>query len=309
MRRSRVVGGVVTGLAVAIVLARAASVLSVGPQPLIYRIGVGNNDLDSVDGLAIPGRLVKLWYKQRNFREGGDTSGDAFKWCAWKNQGDAVLLGSVVATPQGTWRFDHLREGNTVMMFPAAASDDSCLGGIYTQLLPQSCNLDGTACSPFAVPTMHWLNVTRIGSDSASATGSVSGADQAALAVADGPDDGPDPSDVTDVDQNGIDTTAPGFTQGQRVIWKCGAGGTTGCPAITVHDGTTVVSNDPEYPFILGTMQAHRAGGSFIAAAAIGRGTPIGFAVDVNVRLRGRFDVNLGCDRRSFFDFSVPFVS
>jgi hypothetical protein len=52
--------------------------------------------------------------------------------------------------------------------------------------------------------------------------------------------------------------------------------------------------------------QSRRAGGSFIAAAAIPRGQPIGFAVNVNVKFRGRLDVNLGCDRRSFFDFSVP---
>jgi len=31
--------------------------------------------------------------------------------------------------------------------------------------------------------------------------------------------------------------------------------------------------------------------------------------VNVNVKFRGKFDVNLGCDRASFFDFSVPFTS
>jgi hypothetical protein len=84
-----------------------------------------------------------------------------------------------------------------------------------------------------------------------------------------------------------------------------GRHGTLACPSVTVHDASTAISMDPEFPFVLRTMQAHRAGGSFISAAAIPRGQPIGFAVNVNVKFRGRLNVNLGCDRRSFFDLSV----
>ena len=39
-------------------------------------------------------------------------------------------------------------------------------------------------------------------------------------------------------------------------------------PSLTVHDGSTITTPDPEYPFILGTMQGHAAGGSILAAAA-----------------------------------------
>ena len=77
---------------------------------------------------------------------------------------------------------------------------------------------------------------------------------------------------------------------------------------ITVHDGSTITTPDPEYPFILGTMQGHAAGGSILAAAAIPRGEPLGFTVNVNVKLRGRLDINLGCDQHKLFDFSVPLV-
>jgi hypothetical protein len=42
------------------------------------------------------------------------------------------------------------------------------------------------------------------------------------------------------------------------------------------------------------------------AAAAINRNEPLGFTVNVDVRLRGLLDINLGCDQRSFFDFQVP---
>src|SRR5262249_33978108 len=74
---------------------RAVTVHSVGNAPLIYRVTTNNNDLDGVEGLAAPGRLVELWYRQRNFREGierAEPGQDAFSWCAWKNRGNAVLL-------------------------------------------------------------------------------------------------------------------------------------------------------------------------------------------------------------------------
>ena len=47
--------------------------------------------------------------------------------------------------------------------------------------------------------------------------------------------------------------------------------------------------------------------GPAISYKLLQRGTPIGFAVNVNVKFRGLLDVNLGCDQKKFFDFSVPF--
>jgi hypothetical protein len=253
---------------------------------------------------------VELWTRQRNFKEGDGGTTDPFGWCAWKNSGNAVRVGVTTADAQGIWRMKGLRtSGNTVMMFPAAPGGDRCLGGMYTQLLPRACDAPGVNCTAWSEPTLHWLNVRKLTPIIAAVTGSIEGADQASAAVADGPDDGPEPTDVVDVDQNGIDTTAPGLVSGQRVTWRCGAGGTLACPSVTVHDASTAISTDPEYPFVLGTIQAHRPGGSFIAAAAVPRGTPIGFAVNVNVRFRGLLDVNLGCDERRFFDFSVPFAN
>jgi hypothetical protein len=95
---------------------------------------------------------------------------------------------------------------------------------------------------------------------------------------------------------------------GQRVTWKCGAGGTAACPSVTVHDATTITAPDPEFPFLLGTIQGHAPGGSVFAAAAINRGEALGFTVNVNAKLRASLDINLGCDRKKLFDFSVPFV-
>lgn len=308
-RRGILLGGVpLAGLLVALVM-RATTTHSVGPQPLIYRVVSNVNDLDGVEGLAPPGRFVELWAKQRNFREGGPDGTDVFSWCPWKNNGNAIRLGIVNADVDGTFKMENLRQsGNTVMLFPAAPAEDRCAGGVYTELLVRSCAWPNIDCTAWDHPTLEWLNVRRPTPIIGNVAGAVTGAEQTSAAVADGPNDGPEPSDVVDVDQNGIDTTAPGYTVGQKVSWRCGAGGTAVCPSVTIHDSSTAISADPEYPYLLGTIQGHRAGGSFIAAAAIPRGQPIGFSVNVNVLFRGRLDVNLGCDRGRFFDFSVPFA-
>jgi hypothetical protein len=303
--RSRILGFTTLTVLLAALTLRATTTHSIDALPLIYRATVATNDLASVTGIAPPGQVVELWARQRNFIEGEDGTSDPFSWCDWKHHGDAFLVGSTTAQANGTWTLAGLdTTGTSVMIFPAAPGNDRCLGGVYTELLTRACDAPGINCTASNVPTLHWMNVRRLATVTGVVTGSVSDAYQAAIAAADGPNDGPDASDVVDVDQDGVDTTRSGFTVGQRVTWRCGEGGTLGCPSVTIHDATTALTPDPEYPFLLGTIQAHRPGGSFIAAAAIPRGQPIGFAVNVNVRFRGLLDINLGCDRPSFFDFS-----
>src|SRR4029453_199275 len=105
---------------------RAVTVHSVGSAPLIYRVTSNNNDLDSVEGLAPPGRLVELWFKQRSFREGIDGGGDPFSWCTWKNNGNPIYLGAVWADATGKWRLSNLRQSTTVQLFPPAANQHNC---------------------------------------------------------------------------------------------------------------------------------------------------------------------------------------
>lgn len=285
---------------------RATTLYSVNFAPLIYRATAQVNDLDSVEGIAPPGQYVELWVKQRNFKEGNDAA-DPFGWCGWKNNGQQVRVGVTRAGSDGIWRMSGLRaSGNAVMLFPPGPGGNKCLGGLYTELLPRACDAPGVNCTVAAAPKLHWLNVKKLTNIIAVTTGSVSQAEQTSASIADGPNDGPELSDVLDVDQNGFNTLLPGYTVGQRVTWRCGTGGTGACPSIPVHDSSTAISTDPEYPFVLGTIQAHRTGGSFIAAAAIPRGAPIGFAVNVTVKFRGLLDINLGCDQKKFFDFELP---
>ena len=297
----------VVGITLALGL-RAVHVHSVADEPHIYRVAVSNNDLESVEGLAPPGRLVELWYKQRTFKEGSLSGNDHFSLCGWKNGGVPVLLGSTHANPNGVWSLHGLREQTAVMLFPGAPGGNACHGGVLTQLLPRACDAPGVGCTDWAPPDLRWLNVKKVGGNVGTASGSIEDAHTAAVSVADGPNDGPAPSSVFDVDQNGIDTALTGFELGQRVTWKCGSGGTALCPSVAIHDASTLFEPDPEFPFVLGTLQGHRPGGSIFAAAAINRGQPLGLAVNVDVRLRGDIDHNLGCDEPAFFDFLVPLL-
>ena len=309
MQRPRLVSGVVLAAGVvAALLGSAVTAVSVGGKPFIYRATVNSNDLDGVEGIGTPGRHVQLWYRQRTFKDGTPDGPDAFQWCAWKNDGVAVHLGGAVVGSNGVFRFANLRNApTTVMLYPPSAGDDLCRGGLYTELQLRECDgPSGANCTAAETPTMHWLNVRKLPGNVGAGLGKVSGAHQASLSAADGPNDGPELSDVIDVDQSGFDTTRAGGTPGDPIEWRCGPGGTASCPSIAIHDATTVVTADPEFPYVVATLQGHRPGGSFIAAAARARENPLGFTVNVNVKFRGSLDVNLGCDRARFFDFSVP---
>jgi len=307
-RRKLVIGSLLSVAVVTALLGHAVTALSVGGKPLLYRATVNNNDLDGIEGLGTPGRVVQLWIRQRTFKDGTPDGADTFRWCEWKNSGNPTYVGAAGVATNGTFRLANLRaQPTTVMLFPPAAGDDVCRGGLYTELLLKECDTAlGGNCTTSEVPTMHWLNTRQLPGSVGAAMGKISDAYQAAIAVADGPNDGPEYSDVLDVDQYGFDTTAPGATPGQTIEWRCGAGGTAPCPSIPVHDASTALAADPEYPFVLATLQGHRPGGSIIAAAARARENPLGFTVNVNVKFRGKLDVNLGCDRARFFDFSFP---
>ena len=307
-RRRLVIGGVLAAGVVAALLGHAVTAVSVGGKPLVYRAVVNANDLEGLEGIANPGSAVHLYMRQRNFKDGTPDGADRFDWCQWKNNGKAVFIASTWADQNGVFRFTGLRTGaTTVMLFPASAGDDTCRGGLYTELQLVECSPWSGICTTPEVPTMNWLNARKLPGGVGAAMGRISNAYQASISIADGPNDGPEFSDVIDVDQNGYDTTAPGSVWGHPIEWRCGSGGTAPCPSIAVYDASTVLETDPEYPYLLATMQGHRPGGSIIATAARARENPLGFTVNVNVKFRGSLDVNLGCDRAKFFDFSEAF--
>jgi hypothetical protein len=292
-------------------LTRATTVYSIGGQPKIHRMTTQRDLLDSVEGLATPGRVVELWYRQRNFKEGDVTGTDPFSWCGWKNNGQKVHIATVTADSAGVFRISNLAtSGNSVPLFPSAPGADRCRGGLFTELLPRACDAPGLNCSTDHAPILHWLNLKRPNALTGATAGAMSEADQLAVAVADGPDDDNSLSNHTDVNTHSLDTTGAGYTRWQRVTFKCGPGGTTICPTAPIYDASTVLESDAEYPFLFGTLMGHSNGGSAIAAAKVPRGSDLGprvtVDVDVDVRLRADANFNLGCDSPKLFDFLAP---
>ena len=92
-RRKTILSAVAFAAVLGALLVRATTLHSVNAAPLIYRVVSNVNDLDAVEGLAPPGRVVELWTKQRNFKEGTDDPSDPFGWCRWKNNGVPVRVG------------------------------------------------------------------------------------------------------------------------------------------------------------------------------------------------------------------------
>src|SRR5262249_26409440 len=159
-KRSLWLGAVPLGAVLIALVLRAVSVHSVNAAPLIYRATANVNDLDMVEGLAPPGRVVELWARQRSFIEGSDDSSDPFTSCTWKNKGNPIRLGVTQADASGMWRLTDLRRsGNTVMIFPSSPGDDRCRGGVYTELLPRACDAESVNCTAWVAPQLNWLNV------------------------------------------------------------------------------------------------------------------------------------------------------
>ncbi len=236
-----------------------ARVYTAGP-PMIDQMQVLFNDLKSLRGEGVPGTLVTARYRQRNFREGGlNDASDPFGWCAWKNNGNALVLGSTIVGSTGRWALDNL----DVSVLPSIADGGSCGGGLKTELLLDSVYGAGSA------PVSTWLNVEKPTQQTGTVMGSLEFANRAAIAIADGPDDGDTPF-PRDVDEDGIDLCASGIGCGTKVSWKCN-GGTFQCPQTTVHDGSSITATDREYPFVVGMLAGHKPGGSILMAAEVSR--------------------------------------
>ena len=260
-------------------------VYTAGP-PMVDKMQILFNDLQALQGVGVPGTELTVRARQRNFREGTPRdAADPFDWCAWKNNGNPIILGSTVVDANGLWTLDDL----DLAILPSVADGDSCGGGLRTELLIDSPFGPGTA------PLAHWLNVERPTQQTGTVTGALEFADRAAIAIADGPDDGDTPY-PRDVDEDGIDLCASGIGCGAKVTWRCN-GGTLQCPQTTIHDGSTVIDADREYPFVVGMLAGHKPGGSVLMAAEINR-PALGPTFHLDVEIGG-----LPACNNKFFDF------
>jgi len=282
MQRSRLL--VLTAL-LGLAATPVARVYTAGP-PMIEQMQILFNDLKTLHGVGVPGTALTVHARQRNFREGTPRdAADPFDWCAWKNDGNPITLGSAPVGADGRWTLADL----DLAILPSVADGTACGGGLRTELLIDSPYGPGTA------PVAYWFNVDRPTQQTGTAAGALEFADRAAIAIADGPDDGDTPY-PRDVDEDGIDLCASGIGCGAKLTWRCN-GGTLQCPQTTVHDGSTVIDADREYPFVVGMMTGHKAGGSVVMAAEINR-PALGPTFHIDLDIGGLPN----CDNK-FFDF------
>jgi hypothetical protein len=302
MKRWLAVAGVVL---VGLILAGRA-VYSIDGIPEIYRVYMTGNDYKSALGTGLPGSTVQLWYTQRPFKQGiqGSTT-DPFRLCEPFNGGEKTLIGSVVVGNDAKWKIEN---PGWLQLTPANDNRDACGGGLLTifYLEEYQGGIEVRGGSP---PVLSWIRIRRPDANLANVEGKVSLGNFVAASIADGPNDGDDGLPL-DADEDGLNTCRqPGFTCQQTISWQCGGGATFTCPTATVLDSTAGVFPPPageaEFPYVLGTIIAHRGWGSLIATAAAPRPPLAKIGINVNVRVRGIPDIP-GCDQNlNLFNFSL----
>ena len=134
----------------------AARVYTSSP-PTVSMIHIDNSVMTAVQGgTGVPGDVVRIGYKQRNFKE-GDNNGDLiddFTWCLWKNNGDEITLGTTTVDSYGNFNF--APSGLSVQVYPSGPGGDKCFSGLVTYLLLHS-NYGAAS-----MPVLHWLNVEKL---------------------------------------------------------------------------------------------------------------------------------------------------
>lgn len=274
------------------VLAAAVPRVYSSSRPIIRTLKVVDNDLAAIHGTGIPGTTLWVEHRQRGFEEA--TASD-FGWCAWFNGGVWASLGSsTVVGSNGKWAVTGLDK----MVLPAVIVTHDCAGGMYTEFRVAS--VYGVDAVP--TPVLDYFDVYYPSSNSRVPRTRISGADELAVMIADGPNAAASESGtVVDIDEDGVDVCQKPFSCGATITFSPEGGplGTLLSPSITEHDGSALLTPDQEYPFILTMAQAHKPGGSILAATLTPRTDPLGPTVNVNVDINARLD--LSCGGNHFF--------
>ena len=249
--------------ALAVLAVATAPVGTVYPAgaPRIAYVHIQNGLAVRLSGRGVPGTALTVFVRQRHFVEGRlDDASDPFSWCNAPGDGVRFGLGGATVGADGSWTL----AGLTLPVVPVAAAPSSCAGGLRTEFLVDS------GFGPGVAPEATWLNLRLLNPTStATVAGAIDGAEQAAIAVAAGPSAGSAYSPVNDA-VDGLDLCASGFGCGRHVAWRCDGGGTFACPRLTVAD-QSAFPGDSEYPFVLGVLTGHRAGGSVLMVTKVPR--------------------------------------
>lgn len=281
-----------------------------GGVPLIDAAAMKGNDLNEVRGGCAPGGArVELQVSQRHLAraklcpprcEGGDI------WSYCINQCDWTTVATTVADAKGNYRFANLDSTQSVQLVATLPGRPDGLDGVYTVIrLRTQDPATGQWSAWVDEPVLEGFNLAwdeyREGKPAYIET-RVSRAHQLQVTVADGPDDGDDPTVTLDVDEDtpnywlsrpeNYEGTVEYTRWGVCDVWQ-------GCPASWhILQSPSIVVQSPllgrnsEFPYVLGMVTAARPGAMFIATSILG---PRSIA-DVTVQVDVDIDVDLGLD-------------
>src|SRR5262245_44439914 len=274
-----------------------AKVYTVG-APWIERMEIRNNDLSALQGRGVPGTIIDVYYRQRNFRQGFPATAPLFEWCGWLLGGNALRLGTTQVTEAGTWRL----QGLDAQVLPAEVEGRTCATGVLTQIEVRSQYGD------VSVPDVQNLNLPA-GTTHRHIRGAVEFANQVAIGIADGPTDVQDAANpgAVDTDEDGIDVCESGLGCGAPVSWSSSEGMLIS-PSIEVRDDSPLFGpRDPEFTHVMGMIQAHKPGGSVVAVAYVPRpAPPLGPILNINVDINADIDLDLSlCSGPTLFKFAL----
>ena len=299
--------------------AGAACGCPAGGVPLIKDIVMRGNDLQEVKGeCAERGVPVEIQARQRHFyRKGplplgqpGPFKGSCINECEW------ITVAETTSDPiTGHFRFANMDTSQSVQLLSGLWSRHG-LDGVRTDLRVRARNPRSGRWSAWTEPpTLEAFNIKWQGEQedrTATVQTRITGAKKMQVGIADGPDDGDQPTIQLDTDtdtpnfwlsRQGGDATVVYFKTGScSPPYSCPPGWLVQlAPSITV--GAPALGRHSEYPFVLGMASATRPGSAMIATSVLGPRDMSDFTVDVDVDVTVDvlIDLNLGIDFFSIF--------
>ena len=299
--------------------ATAACGCPAGGIPTIRDVVMRGNDLQEVRGDCTQrGVTVEIQARQQHFyRKGplplnqpGPFHADCINECEW------ITVGSTTSDPiTGHFLFADMDDSHSVQLLSGLWSQNG-RDGVRTDLRVRAWNPRSNQWSAWtSPPSLEAFNIKWNGQKedrAALVQTRIRGARKMQVAIADGPDDGDEPTIQLDVD-----TDTPNFWLSRQgpdatvMYYKTGS-----CtpphpcpeewlvqlaPSITV--GAPALGRHGEFPFVLGMATAARPGAMMIATSVLGPRDMSDFSVDVDVDVTVdvAIDLGLGIDFFSIF--------
>jgi hypothetical protein len=280
--------------------------------PVFRSIKMRGNDLREVSGgCAAPGAKVELVAYQQHIKRQKVCPPDCPAKDIWSyciNQCTWSPIATTRADSAGRFTFRNIDASYALQLIAGLPSQPGGLDGVYTGLrLHGQDPRTGAWSADFAEPSLEAFHLSWPGYEGGFAyvETRVSGASQMHVTVADGPDDGDDPSIALDVDED-----TPNYWLGSHLgkpveYTKWGVcDPSQGCPATwhvlqspSVNVASPPLGRGGEFPWVLGMVTASRPGAMFIATSILGPRDIPDLSVQVNVDV----DVDL--------DFGFSFFS